>query len=80
MGFPPDKPSPADISYHSPKPLFEGQKITEGDCPYLEGKPCYCDGSGLQSKEVFDRLVREGSEGAWKYLEDRYVGYFGELK
>ena len=64
-------PMPADRGYHSPVPLYEGQQ-PQPDCPYLDGKPCYYDGSGLQAEGVFEALVREGTEGVWKELEYYY--------
>lgn len=29
------------------------------NCPYLDGKPCYYDGSGLNAEPVFDILVKD---------------------
>jgi len=41
-------------------------------CPYLDGKPCYYDGSGLNAERIFDILVKEGSAGVWRELEVYY--------
>ena len=73
-------PMPADLGYHSPKPKYDGQESTSEKCPYLDGKPCYYDGSGLNAEPVYEILVREGSDGVWKRLEEYYVQVFGELK
>lgn len=70
------KPMPADIGYHSPKPMYEDHKPLTKSCKILDGKPCYYDGSGLQAEKVFEILVREGSEGLWKYLEKYYNATF----
>lgn len=64
-------PMPSDLGYHSPKPMYDGQN-TMGKCEYLNGKPCYYDGSGLNAEKVYDVLLNEGSDGVWKYLENYY--------
>lgn len=95
-------PLPADLGYHSPKPMYPDQKPmgsekfdflnTEtlrgetGDieiptrvetgtftpCEYLDGKPCYYDGSTLNAERIYDVLVAEGSAGVWRELRDYY--------
>jgi hypothetical protein len=46
-------------------------------CPYLDGDvPCYYDGSGLNAEPVFERLLREGSDGVWAVLEEYYEQVF----
>ena len=74
------EPLPADVGYHSPIPQYEGQETLTDSCEYLDGKPCYYDGSGLMANDAFDVLTREGCDGLWKYLEDKYESTFGELK
>lgn len=66
------KPQPADIGYHSYVPRFEGQTVTQNECQYLGGKPCYSDGSSLQAEDVFKILVENGDEALWKELERQY--------
>ena len=66
------RPMPADIGYHSFIPRYEGQEIIQENCPYLDGKPCYYDGSGLNALRVFELMVKEGGEAMWKYLEGYY--------
>ena len=73
------KPQPVNVGFHSPKPMHEDHMIMY-DCPYLDGKPCYYDGSGLAANMAFDVLTSEGSDGLWKYLGEYYVSIFGELK
>ena len=68
-------PSPADLGYHSLKPIYEDQK-TMGPCQFLDGKDCYYDGSGLNAERIYDVLVREGSDGVWRELEDFYNEIF----
>lgn len=69
-------PIPADLGYHSPKPVYEGQTPISDSCEYLNDKPCYYDGSGLNAKKVFNTLLEFGSEGVWSYLEDYYKETF----
>ncbi len=128
LGIPDNKPTPADLGYHSPVPMYEGQEavgsskavyetvipepdaeehhgmVQVGDdlgfrredgtvqvmkrvptgsfdpCPYLDGRPCYYDGSGLNAQRVYDVELQEGLEGVWSYLEDYYISTFGELR
>jgi len=77
----PFKPLPADVGYHSPVPLYEGQTINYHDCEWTGGA-CYYDGSGLNAKRVFEILCKEGDEGVWKELEREYQLRFegGEVK
>lgn len=74
------KPLPADVGYHSPKPMYDGQEAIQDECPYLDGKPCYYDGSGLYADTAFKVLLKGGSDALWKFLEKEYVERFGELK
>lgn len=64
-------PQPADIGYHSPVPMYEGQTPMKGECSILGGK-CYYDGSSLMAEDVFKVLVEGGDEALWKELERRY--------
>lgn len=70
-------PLPADLGYHSPVPRFEGHALINDDpCPYLDGKPCYYDGSGLNAKQIYKVLVEEGGEAVWRELEYFYHKVF----
>jgi len=70
-------PMPADISYHSPVRTHKYQYETK-ECSYLDGKPCYSDGSSLMARDVFNKMVAEGEEGLWKELENRYNSQFNK--
>lgn len=72
------KPMPADLGYHSPTPRHEGQEqMNDGKgCEYLDGKPCYYDGSGCNAYGMWEVLLKEGSEGVWKALECVYSDLF----
>ena len=73
------EPLPADLGYHSPKPMYEGQNSI-GPCAYLNNKSCYYDGSGLNANRIYEVLLEKGSNGVWKELENYYIETFGELK
>jgi hypothetical protein len=68
-------PLPADLGYHSPHAMYEGQD-TRDACPYLDGKPCYYDGSGLNAKRIYNVMVTEGGDGMWRELEAFYTKTF----
>lgn len=102
------RPLPADLGYHSPKPMYEehepvGSKnftwrdateeekrelpsftrIPESNptgtftpCEYLDGKPCYYDGSSLNADRIYRVLLNKGSNGVWRELEDYYNEIF----
>ena len=71
-------PLPFDIGYHSYVPLYEGQTLLTESCPYLDGKPCYYDGSGLQAEKIYEVMVAEGGEAMWKRMEEFYLTHFGK--
>ena len=70
-------PLPADVGYHSSTPVFDGQDPVE-TCGYMNGGKCYSDGSCLQAYDLWNILLREGSDGVWAELERRYHERFGE--
>lgn len=70
------RPMPADIGYHSPKPIYEGQGIMAESCEYLDGRPCYYDGSSLQADVYFDVLVTGGDEALWNKMEEYHKELF----
>lgn len=72
------KPMPIDLGYHAYEKQYEGQSVVSANCPYLDGKPCYYDGSSLQADEPFKILVVEGEEALWQFLENEYRRRFGE--
>ena len=68
-------PMAADLGYHSPTPRYEGQDPTT-ECPYLDGKTCYYDGSGLNAEPVMQKLFTGGSDAVWAELESYYAETF----
>jgi hypothetical protein len=72
-------PSGYGIDYHSPVPQHEWHKEPSvSECEYLDGKPCYSDGTMLYSDEVLEVLILEGEEATWKRLEEFYENHFGK--
>lgn len=71
------KPMPADLGYHSHKPMYEDQFKTE-NCEYLDGHECYYGGSSMGAYEIYNVLLKEGSEGVWRELEQYYNRVFGQ--
>ena len=70
-------PMPADLGYHSKIPHYEGQLTMSEDCEFTGGI-CYYDGSTLNAERIYDVLLKEGSDGVWRELEDYYKDIFGE--
>ncbi len=70
-----EAPMPADLGYHSPVPIREGQTLMTDSCEYLDGKPCYYDGSTTAADRLWDVLRERGDEGVWQELE----GYYGQV-
>jgi hypothetical protein len=73
------EPTGWDLGYHSPTPMYEGQE-TMGPCEWLDGKPCYYDGSGLAADAIRNRLLAEGDAGVWAALTDCFRNTFGEVR
>jgi len=46
-------------------------------CIYLNGDPCFYDGSSLNAVRYFDILVEKGDEALWLALEDYYSRALG---
>jgi len=69
-------PQASDLGYHSPKPMYEGQEASSYNCKLTGGK-CFYEGSGSYAQEIFEVLLREGSEGVWRELEEYYNYIFG---
>ena len=64
-----------DVGYHSPTSTYKDQPLFK-KCDYIKGG-CYYSGSGLYAHENSEILIREGSEGVWKFLEKEWIVTFG---
>jgi hypothetical protein len=67
-------PIPMDLGYHSIRPMFGGDKIQ--DCCFLEGKPCYYDGSSLPAIDLWNKFVELGFEETFSEMERLYKTQF----
>lgn len=74
----------ADIGYHSPRPLYPGQRAMAlpGDCHALRSPhkqaTCYYDGSGLAADRLFKQFRASGNDEQviWQALRDWYFDTF----
>lgn len=66
-----------DIGYHSPKPMYEGQKPMKGHCAVI-GCECYYDGSTLNAEPYLEALIAEGGKMVWKMMEQEYERRFND--
>lgn len=73
------RPLPADIGYHSPYAMYEGQEPREKVCEYI-GVPCYTDGSASYADEFYKELVEKGSKGLWRKMKKYYESRFENKK
>ena len=70
-------PIPADIGFHSDRPVYDGQETMTDDCHLLSGV-CYYDGSGLNASEGFRLLRSEGDKAVWAWMSDYYRHWYTE--
>lgn len=78
------EPHPIDLCYFRPDRSNEDETFFDKGVPYfMDGASCYygykyLDADERVAKDVaFRKLVDEGDEALWKYLEDYYVEVFG---
>lgn len=57
------------VDYHSPVETELGTKVPS--CTWLDGKPCWCDGSGMVGEDVFKALAKS-EDAMWAELESCY--------
>lgn len=74
FNFPDMTPMAVDIGYHSPKPMYKGQKKIK-ECSYIKGG-CYYDGSGIASEEYMATLINKGQDALWKKMKRYYKETF----
>ena len=81
------EPMPLDICYFSPVRLSEDDSYFEnGIFTFRGGEPCFYgyeyrnDQDEISHDAAYWKLVTEGDEALWKYLEDYYVRVFGVLE
>lgn len=69
------RPKAYDLGYHSPRPMYEGQKPRPA-CPHLNGQPCYYDGTTLGAVGPFKLLITQGLDALWEFLEAEHRRWF----
>jgi hypothetical protein len=69
------RPHPDRIGYHARERQFESD-TAQKDCPYLDGAPCFGDGSGIRAKHFFDIFTDGGEEALWAALREEYDARF----
>jgi hypothetical protein len=65
-----------DVGRHTPRPVASWDTEygpRDEPCIYLDGMPCFYDGSSLQAMELLQRVVAIGSEDA---IGDELADYF----
>lgn len=65
-------PMGADLGYHARNRNADYQTPSDS-CEYLNGDPCFYDGSGLQAQELLQKFVVLGETVIWETLQDRYA-------
>ena len=82
-------PQPVDVCYYSPIRKSEDDSYWEGGTKYHAPHiiPCYYgyryedEGDGVWTADfVYQKLLREGNDGVWNYLDNYYAEVFGELR
>jgi hypothetical protein len=66
------KPSGSDLSFHSAVRLPDMQECPGETCTYLGNVKGYRYTSGLVAQMLVDVMIKQGSEGVFKYLEAYY--------
>lgn len=82
-------PQPIDVCYFSPVRKSEDDAYWEEGAvhhaphivPVYYGYKYQDEGDGVWTTDyVYEKLLREGNDGVWNYLESYYVETFGELR
>lgn len=72
------KPWPIDLGYHSHKPA-DYQSATEPSqpsCTFLDGAPCWYDGTSLGAEDLLEGFLAGGDAWLWPKLEAIYHSRF----
>lgn len=67
-----------DVGYHSYEPTsdYEKENGPRDGCDWLDGKPCYGDGSAMRGDQWMNIFIEEGSDKIWEMLEEYYKEMF----
>ena len=68
-----------DVGRHTPRRVASWDPAPNESCVYLDGMPCFYDGSTLQAMDMLRRVVAIGSEDAiWDELADYFRAWISE--
>lgn len=67
---------PSDLGYHAKALQYDGQEPITDSCKYLDGAPCYYDGSTLNAYDAMYALVNGGDKALWEFLDAVYYHRF----
>lgn len=70
-------PSGGGMYAHSPV-QHDGFESESDECPYLDGKPCWCYGVLGGADGVLERLVSGGSDAAFELMAEFYQSWLVE--
>ena len=70
-----ERPSPANLGYHSPVRLYKWQTKMRDKCQFTGGT-CYYDDSTLNARPVFELLLTGGDRAVWAKLREYYNDTF----
>jgi len=71
-------PIPVDLGCHSKTPIYEGDEPASASCSFLDGAPCYYEGSSLNAGDAMYALVNGGDEALWAFLDAYYESVFND--
>lgn len=66
------QPKPAEFVWHSFEPTKLPHPVQHTDCPYSTNGVCYTSNSIHTAEYLRDVLIKEGSEGVWREMAQRY--------
>jgi hypothetical protein len=65
-------PMGVQVAYHARTPQYEDHGVCQQSCEWLDGAPCYSDGSFIQGSEWMAKLIERGTDWLWPALEQEY--------
>jgi hypothetical protein len=66
------------VDAHAYTPLYEDQFRSRDECCWLNGAPCYMDGSALQGGELLEMFIEHGLDALWVKMEEYYENWLNK--
>lgn len=63
-------PMGMDLGYHAHSPQRDDHVQDRRECPYLDGRPCFYDGSPLNAEPVLKAFITRGDVAVWEALRE----------